>query len=548
MNPGKLTLPRDTTSITPDCDGTPCGYQIHYFTSGPSSSGKTILYIPGGPGQIVNRDPKLRDLQELESMFRIVYFDVRGAGLSAPQSAVDNSSDRFLRANYVVKDMEEIRKQVLLDEPWDAIYGHSAGSVFAQMYAEQFGKITPTNSKVRVKTVILSAPISRHIDNEPFRAALIVTNLKNILENNTDPDCPWKQIDESVIVAMLNRARRAAARLVTWFVFDPIKFLKSTNNFCFLDSTRIENITATLENKLNLIVLKYGSISFVLENHKGLVSGDKQFQKEFPYPEKFFVALRTLDRLGSPKQKNADLEFKARSFQVDAALVVGYYLDSPTPQDETSKECNPQARFFTTLFSDIAGVYCRRFLEAAKIDASVGTHRSLRAANVLGIREGIHRWPVRLMEGPAHGCNKERQFLEFANDPANSNTTAKKLLSKVGFETTQEICAWDPARFKHSVPALILKGSMDAATHGCQAEHFFKAGFLSTNKVFIEFLELGHDWISEIKPERTGDLRTLVEKFINDPPQFSGNGDVKQALSRLGAISRTAASFAALPC
>ena len=155
MNPGKLMATIEKF-VTADCDGTPCDYKIAYFTSGPPIPGqKTILYIIGGPGPIVNRKRELRDLNELESKFRIVYFDIRGAGLSAPQGAVDNVNDKFLRAKYVVKDIEEIRKQVLGDDPWDAIYGHSAGTVFAQMYAKQLGKITPTNNKVKVKTPII---------------------------------------------------------------------------------------------------------------------------------------------------------------------------------------------------------------------------------------------------------------------------------------------------------------------------------------------------------------------------------------------------------
>ena len=547
MNPGGLKPPPEAKFITPDCDGTPCGYDIHYFTSQPSNPGgkPTILYISGGPGQIVNR--KQPDLKGLEAKFHIVYFDVRGAGLSAPQKAVNNSTDRFLRAEFVVKDIEEIRKKILVDKPWDAIYGHSAGTMFAQMYAKQFGES-------RVKTLILSAPISRHIDNEPFRAAMIATNLKNILENNTDQECPWKQPASSVIGGMLDRLTRATEKAKAFLLSllfggdedDVEKFLKSTNNFCFLDSTRIDNIRATLERKLNLIIdpRRYGSISFVLENHKDLANDDSQFQMEFPYPEKFFVALRTLGRLGSPKQKDTDMDVNARSFQVNAALVVGYYLDSPTPQDERSEDCNPKAQFFTTLFPDIADIYCRRFQGAAEA-ASSADFRSARAANVLGIHEGIHRWPVRLMGGPAQGCNRGNQFLAFANSSASDKRTARKLTARVGFQTGDEICAWNPAKHRHNVPSLILKGSQDAAIHACQAEHFFKEGLLNTNKVLVEFPDLGHDWISEIKPGKKGELSTLLEKFIKNP---RGKEEVRTVIKGLGATSRTVASFAASGC
>ena len=44
----------------------------------------------------------------------------------------------------------------------------------------------------------------------------------------------------------------------------PDVLLTATNNFCFLDSTRIKDIKSALENKLKLMS-NYGSITFVLE-------------------------------------------------------------------------------------------------------------------------------------------------------------------------------------------------------------------------------------------------------------------------------------------
>jgi pimeloyl-ACP methyl ester carboxylesterase len=559
MNPGKLKPPpptrdsRDTTSISGDCDGTPCGYKIHYFTSGPSRPGqKTILYIPGGPGQIVPREPERREFNELEKTFRIVYFDIRGAGLSAPQREVNNSEDKFLRAKYVVKDIEEIRKQVLRDDPWDAIYGHSAGTLFAQLYAEQFGKVTPTNPKVRVNTLILSAPISRHTDNEPFRAEKIATNLRNILTNNTDAPCPWKQATSvfgrilEIFSPSITRTKNQLQALLVGPERDQQEFLEKTNNFCFLDSTRIGKIEAELRGKLKVVQEKYGSIVFVLENHEKLIADDdKDFQREFPYPEPFFLALRKLDRFGSPTHGGSDLWLIARSMQVNAALVLGYYLDSPTARDAKSPECNTRANFLSPLFPDIAIVYCNRFDRIVSSEESPGKGRSKRAANVLGIHEGIHRWPVKLMgEAPAQ-CDKGSQFLAFAGSRASDKRTARKLIAQVGFQIGDEICPWNPAKHKHNVRTLILKGKEDAAVHGCQAEHFFKEGLLHADKEFVEFVDLGHDWIAEI--EKKGDLATLLKKFVDGPAEFRGD-DVKGAMKRLHAINRTVASFTLSGC
>ena len=188
--------------------------------------------------------------------------------------------------------------------------------------------------------------------------------------------------------------------------------LTATNNFCFLDSTQIKKIKSALENKLELMS-NYGSITFALENYKELANADTQFQREFPYPPVFFFSLRALDRLGSPTKKGSDQVPIIRTAQVDAALVLGYYLDSPMDTADTgSTKCNSKAPFFRTLNSDGVDTYCRRFGTIPDYDNALeqlrNSNRSERAANVLGISEGIHRWPVKLMPASPESCNGER--------------------------------------------------------------------------------------------------------------------------------------------
>jgi len=335
-------------------------------------------------------------------------------------------------------------------------------------------------------------------------------------------------------------------------------FLKESNNFCFLNPTRIENIKAALTQKLDYVIRDFGSISFVLENHEDLKKQSKEFRKEFPYPDIFFSAIRTLDRLGSPKARNSDLLLDTKSFAVDAALVIGYYLENARTEDVGITTCNSKAAFFLGLNEDSSAdiartIYCDRFDTAAKILESLkngsAMRRSKRAANVLGINDGIHRWPVRVMSGSARGCNSGSEFVVFAKGSgADNKRTARNLVKRVGFEKNEIICEWDPARYKHNVPALFLKGSQDAAIHGCQAEYFFKEGVLTSDKHFVEFPELGHDWISEVKPERKGDLATLLAEFVDDPAHFKDSNNAQEAIARLGANFVTVASFAASGC
>src|SRR5215831_19370859 len=137
MKPGELTQENDrTVPIDVPCGSSPC--KLVYFVGDgfdPTKiNRKNILYIGGGPGNIVDR--KNRDLQFLETNYNVVYFDIRAAGLSF--IPIDNSYDRFLRARFVVEDIERLRRETLKDDnrPWDVIYAHSWGTVVAQQYAK----------------------------------------------------------------------------------------------------------------------------------------------------------------------------------------------------------------------------------------------------------------------------------------------------------------------------------------------------------------------------------------------------------------------------
>jgi hypothetical protein len=142
------------------------------------------------------------------------------------------------------------------------------------------------------------------------------------------------------------------------------------------------------------------------------------------------------------------------------------------------------------------------------------------------------------MPGNQRQCKTGPQFIAFANSSPSDNPTVKRLLRKVGFETSDNICPWDPGNHKHDVPTLVLKGSADSATNGCQAERLIKDG-LSGIKVFVEFPELGHSWIHEINPLKKNDLKTLLATFIEEPSaDFSSSLHVG-LMSRLGAKLHT---------
>src|SRR5262245_16810799 len=164
-----------------DCHEERCRYDLFYFRGEGFNLGdpkrKNILFIAGGPGQVVSNqirsDPNedVRMLGYLEARHNVIYFDVRGAGRSVVEA--DNKFDLFLRAEYVADDIERIRKAVLQNKPWDAIYTHSWGSVPGQLYAARFGAS-------KVKSLVLSAPVVRDRDTGKARTAMTVENLHHI--------------------------------------------------------------------------------------------------------------------------------------------------------------------------------------------------------------------------------------------------------------------------------------------------------------------------------------------------------------------------------
>lgn len=483
-----------------------------------------------------------------------MYFDVRGAGLSVPKGTVHHRHDKFLRAKYIIEDIEAIRKKVLRDEPWDAVLSHSAGSVIAQTYANTYGMSSP-GRKARLKTLMLSAPISRHIDVEPFREAGIADNLNNVLENhNSGPKCLFasdnvEAIQNKVAEVFAERLQEGGGRSKS--------FLAASNDFCFVKESQRAAIVKALKAKLD-VIRKFGGVSFVFDNFDELRGTSAEFDREFPYPDQFFTALRTLDRLGSPIKKSSDASNETRDAKIDAALIVSYYLDRPRPKDAASEKCNPKAKFFENLNddreADVAGeIYCARFQSIAPIYESRALlqdkNKSHRVVGALGLNQGIHRWLTMLLPTPSPAsCNRGQDFIDFVNDPGKANETAKTVAGRVGFEADEEIRAWNPEKFKHEVPTLILKGGQDAAISGCQAEFFFHNGLASADKQFVEFPEFGHDWISELRLDRKKHLSTLLGQFISAPKRFAADASVKTVINNLGAKQRAASSINASSC
>jgi pimeloyl-ACP methyl ester carboxylesterase len=169
-------------------------FDLFYFKQepqGPSRGLKTVLFCVGGPGQIVRPLDFnfLRFLGEQNTAYRVVHFHLRGSGFS--QFPPSNDFDRFLRTRYAVNDIEEIRKDVLGDEPWDGIVGYSYGTVLAQQYASWSDKEKKKDreKKERVRKLILIGPLSMH----KFKAVTSSAQATQVFDEYTNAEAEIRQ-------------------------------------------------------------------------------------------------------------------------------------------------------------------------------------------------------------------------------------------------------------------------------------------------------------------------------------------------------------------
>ncbi len=98
-----------------------------YFEQSGNPKGKPVVFLHGGPGG--GTDPKMRRFFD-PKRYRIILFDQRGCGRSAPHACiVDNTTW------HLVNDIEALRKHLGIDR-WQ-VFGGSWGSTLALAYAER---------------------------------------------------------------------------------------------------------------------------------------------------------------------------------------------------------------------------------------------------------------------------------------------------------------------------------------------------------------------------------------------------------------------------
>lgn len=520
-----------------------CQFELSYFVTETFDSSKktrlNLLFIPGGPGAIVDSGHRSVALRVLEKKHNVVYFHPRGAA----QSAIDKdiSYDRFLRADYVVDDIEKLRQAVLKEKPWDAIYAHSWGTVIAQRYAAKYGK--PADGHPRVLSLMLSGPVDRHLATHGARTKMTLENLR--------------------LAFAYYRSRGAAAcqcqstsflrPLITDFSDPQISTfggrVGASDDFCFLTPQAIDKIAKQLEEMIPDIDANYGSVDFVVDHFKTL-GNNIEFQKKYgKFPKEFFAAVRYMQMSGAPDKDSLVFMADSRD-RINAALLAAYHLAA-----EKTDRCSAKEPLFSLAGADCE--FCER-LKAAKteqLDRSAGGWESRRANYVYGVYDGVSRWLPVLME--EDGCFTGGDIEKFANASSPAKRFGREQAKRIGIVAQEKICPWNPAAYSHEVPTLLLKGSRDAIVAGCQAEQFFTNGLKNNRRVLLEFRGMGHDMsvgnlFEASDPSAwSKSFAGLLEDFArmsSDVSRFRSDSGVRARLAKLKAADRSAASNLTKSC
>jgi|RhiMetdeSRZDD1v2_1073273.scaffolds.fasta_scaffold41244_2 pimeloyl-ACP methyl ester carboxylesterase len=558
-------IPRDA-QLRLRLDGTPraqCGasecFDLFYFKGEKFKNDparKNVLYIAGGPGDI----PPRTDLEYFKDKYNVFYFDPRGAGLSDIDLA--KSFDQFLRADFIVNDIEQIRRKELGDDEWDAIYGYSYGTVIAQKYAFNF----PNN----VRRLILEAPPHRRNETEEARRDKVLENLVNIYRNIRfeDPNAPCNARPEDVVDGDTQQFPKLKKTNidVEERQFEGFVDIFCDDDFSFLSDSQTQTVKEKLKKEYDALEDEYGSLNLITLNYDRLKQ-DSRFTEEFPYPKEFFVALRKLQSVGAPQDKNSLFYVEEVEPLVTLAMVVGYY----SMFDRDSRNNLRLANFPKCKMDDAAPFLkdvelekkkkiCARIDRAMKdVSKQFRQIESLRGLYVLGIYDGISRWPFEVLEGKQkknERCNeglRGKDIEEFVKGNGERRKMLREEAGRIGIVREEPICPWDPGEFRHGVQTLILKGGADAIIAKRQAEDFFRDGLQNPHcqGVLIEFPGRGHDMSMSLRWREliTDDVtpwakayRDLVDEFIKpsqSAAEFRANDTVKEALTTLKAKDRT---------
>jgi pimeloyl-ACP methyl ester carboxylesterase len=461
-------------------------FRLYYFVTDltyntnvkPGGNKPTILFVAGGPGQIVT--PEVENFADIYG-YRTVYFHLRGTGLS--QIPQDFDADQFLRTFYVVEDMEKIRKDLMDEDPWSAVVGHSYGAIVAQAYAahHQYGR--------RVEKVVLSAPMAP------------IVSLRS--ERSTG--------ERQGFESLRRIYRRNEFRFLKRLGDDPDKLVDETQDI----STRIEKLA--------------GKVQYVADNYRDL---EKRLASEnLNHGAAFYGAIRRLRQVGwlpldVPLAKPIRTA-KVDDTQVQCGLVIAKAL---------SKNKSGFKRA-------IKGVLKEQLDDAQSELGNPSTQNSDRAFWIFSVIDGLNVEFLRNLRAANRTAAITALGGESKYNPALSKLLASLTHSGL-LQESAEFEAWDPAKLTHDKRTLILKGGADPVTENGEAEYYFEKALIG-KRVLMEFPGIGHSMaLPEVPVAKRNILKVSVGSNLGGAKRFLSTRD---ALIDSFLDSKSVAEFKAQP-
>jgi len=413
-------------------------FALHYFVTQPFvKAHPTVLYCAGGPGQIVTDPTLLEFLAKLAAPYNVVYFHIRGAGKSQfPQT---NNYDQYLRSKFAVRDIERIRKDLGI-EKWHAIVGLSYGSVLAQQYAGLYGKGGSAGTDLLEKLVLV-APVS----------------LYGVLSEAGAEDLVKKM---------------AAVQLET---------LRKIYTYGLKDVSDYQSLIAeAIATVLERVDLKFGSLQFVIDEYERLANfSGRNLLKEnnLEYSHEFFKSLRLLRSVGWLRDENQETR------QDSVGLVIVRELASKIDQLRRFSEWQPEELSYE---------------DAKKFVADSSNRSAQRVYKVMSVYDGLDArfLKFRLAQGQIQGALRSSagevhsELCGVSSGWQSCREQVNPYVEKVGL-SNENITAWDPAKFPHQVPTLILKGGADPVSAGDEEDRIYYEA-LRGSRSLIKFPGIGH--------------------------------------------------------
>lgn len=545
---GTVISQEHTIPVPLDKHGKAGNFGLYYFRvwKGPSDaippSTIFVLFCAGGPGEIPIQEDREKFLgiflRETENI-SVVYFHQRGSGLS--QVPRKKGYDAYLRSRFVLDDIEAIRHHIEEEAKtrhpdtwhgknlqWDAVFGHSYGSMIAYQYAahKTYGN--------DVKHVILSQPISRHqFANLPTSA----------LQSNTP--IPAAKVNAAFNTFNDNRNKRLNHTLETIYHVHPrfhrLKQCPSTMTTILAHVAEARHAIVQRFRQTSRLLAQYNEISDLRRVDKRFTNlKGKAFNKEF------FIALQALKTTGWLPTPNT------RRLQEDIGLVVGaevlgddlafariarfHRKSSEMPliidfarrsflgQKDLSSKVGKASRKFSRLIKDGRDPWEVRdeFQNIRNpMQAVLGlcpgpnlhqlrqrykrSSRSMRAYYVFGAYDGAHaRFLVELLKTTQQPPRDVRNAMLRSHGTHDRN----HLLAKMTVNDELPI-AWDPQSLTLRQRTFIITGGADPVTANGEAQAIEKA--IGGKATWISIPGVGHG-LQDVRTDRI--LTGLLVGFL----------------------------------